>query len=742
LRKSLIALGVLAVALAVPAIPAAAAPAPARSHASLTPVLLPTGDQVNVRTLANGATSAAVLSGGSGVGHTYLGLTLNGDHYEVPASAVPYLNNGLDLSMFDVTALAAAHSAQVPVAVEHTGAAPTVPGLTVTGTSPTVESGYLNPNGAKEFGAALTKHYLADKAANRRTPLFGNATISIPGAHRAAPATPKFVMHTVTIAGNDTNGKADTGALVVLVNVDDNARYESVNEMYQGTAKFSVPVGNYFAAVVYADTDADGNITAEHDVIDSQFAISGDQTLRLDAKRATSQLAMVTPRPSENSGGAFFVTRTDANGVPAGLELAFGAGVPVWISPQPKAVTVGTMNSYPQMWLTSPPAPGTPYAYNLQYATSGIIPAQRYVIKAKDLATLNTNYYSDYATSGLVDVITTFPFEAAIGGFAEQDVPQTMPAAQTLYVPGDPTLSRGTEVIKYTVNSGGVEWFYGMQNERLTNFHAGQVVAENWNQFPLHPSTVVDPGAPADAQDLVVPGATRSGDTESFYLLPFSDNTSGHQGVGLYGEPRDTDSGSWELDENGTKVGGATLGAGAFEVDPQVPVSADPGTLHLSLDASRTGPMYALSTASHTEWTWPSTHQSGTTVPAPWTCSDQSQSTDCSVEPLMTVGYNIDNLDLTGTAPAYLGQGVDLTFGHIDGSASNAAISDATLQYSTDDGKTWQNATVTNTAPGKYHASYVIGTITPDTYVSLKVTAHDATGSAITETITRAYVLN
>lgn len=741
MRKSLIALGAFAVALAVPALPSAAAPAAASSHASLTPVLLPTGDQVNVRTLANGATSAAVLPSGAGVGHTYLGLTLNGDHYEIPASAVPYLNNGLDLSMFDVTALAAGKNAQVPVAVDHTGAAPAVPGLTVTGTSPTVESGYLNPNGAKEFGAALTRHYLADKAANRRTTLFGTATLRTPAAHRATPATPNFTMHTVTIAGNDTNGERDTGALVVLINVDDSVRYAAPNEMYQGTAKFSVPAGNYFAAVAYYDTDADGNITAEHDVFDSQLAITGDQTIRLDAKRATSQLTMVTPRPSQNAGGAFYVERGDANGISLGLQLSFGAGVPVWISPQPKPVTIGTMNSYPQMWLSSPPAPGTPYAYNLQYPASGTIPAQRYLIKAKDLATLNTNYYSDYATSGLIDVVTTYPFEAAVGAFAEQDIPQNMPAAQTLYVPGDPTLSRGTEVVKYTVNTSGFELFYGMQNEPSANFHAGQVVADNWNQFPLHPGTVVDPGAPADALDLLIPGATRSGDTESFYLLPFSDNTPGHQGPGLYNEPRDTDSGSWELDQNGTKIGGAAISAGTFEVDPQVPVSAGPGTLHLSLDANRTGPMYALSTASHTEWTWPSTHQSGTTLPAPWSCSDQAPSSDCSVEPLMTVGYNVNNTDLTGTIfYTGLAQGVDLTFGHIDGAAS-AAISDAALQYSTDDGKTWQNATVTNTAPGKYHASYVINTL-DDTYVSLKTTAHDAAGGAITETITRAYELN
>jgi hypothetical protein len=163
--------------------------------------------------------------------------------------------------------------------------------------------------------------------------------------------------------------------------------------------------------------------------------------------------------------------------------------------------------------------------------------------------------------------------------------------------------------------------------------------------------------------------------------------------------------------------------------------------LHLTLDANRTGPMYELSTASHTEWTWHSTHQQGTTLPAPWNCSDATPGTDCAVEPLMTVGYTVNNMDDYGIVSPEIAQGVDLTFGHIDGAASSA-ITDATVQYSTDDGATWQNATVTSTGNGTYHAGYVIDAIGGTEFVSLKVTAHDAAGGALTETTTRAYKLD
>ncbi|QUQ68874.1 hypothetical protein [Kutzneria sp. CA-103260] len=264
-------------------------------------------------------------------------------------TAVPYLGDGLDLSLFDVTALAASQvaAATVPVSIAHTGAAPNVPGLTVTGSDATTESGYLGQDGADQFGAALTSQYLVDKGKPGKPALFGGAArISRKGAAAAPKANPNFVMRTVTIAGNDTNGRPNTGALVAMINVDDLARYAAASEMFQGTAKFSVPDGNYLALAVYTDTDANGVVTAEHDVFDTQLSISTDQTVQLDAKQATSKLAFSTPKPALNSGGSFWVERGDANGRVEYVQLGFLPGTPVWVSPQLKPVTVGTLSTH------------------------------------------------------------------------------------------------------------------------------------------------------------------------------------------------------------------------------------------------------------------------------------------------------------------------------------------------------------------------------------------------------------
>lgn len=72
--------------------------------------------------------------------------------------------------------------------------------------------------------------------------------------------------------------------------------------------------------------------------------------------------------------------------------------------------------------------------------------------------------------------------------------------------------------------------------------------------------------------------------------------------------------------------------------------------------------------------------------------------------------------------------------GHIQ-PAAGAAITGVKAQVSFDGGTTWQPATVTGSGTS-YQASY---TAPADSFVTLKVTATDAAGGQISETITSAY---
>ena len=69
--------------------------------------------------------------------------------------------------------------------------------------------------------------------------------------------------------------------------------------------------------------------------------------------------------------------------------------------PTARKPTVGTLQTFTSATLTSPPGPGTPYAYNLQYAgPDGLIPPQHYVATRASLATVDERYYQDVRTTG------------------------------------------------------------------------------------------------------------------------------------------------------------------------------------------------------------------------------------------------------------------------------------------------------------------------------------------------------
>jgi hypothetical protein len=104
---------------------------------------------------------------------------------------------------------------------------------------------------------------------------------------------------------------------------------------------------------------------------------------------------------------------------------------------------------------------------------------------------------------------------------------------------------------------------------------------------------------------------------------------------------------------------------------------------------------------------------------------------------MLTLGYAVGGLRPDGSTPSGP-QGLDLTVGHLQQSAGSP-VTGATVQYSTD-GTTWQDATVTPRGDGVFHAGFAA---TTDAFrggdVSLRVTASDAAGATVAETITAAY---
>ncbi len=90
---------------------------------------------------------------------------------------------------------------------------------------------------------------------------------------------------------------------------------------------------------------------------------------------------------------------------------------------------------------------------------------------------------------------------------------------------------------------------------------------------------------------------------------------------------------------------------------------ADPASYPLTVDETRQATWVRQSTASHTEWTFASTHPAGTTLPPGWTC--RNTTLGCTVLPLLNVNYQLQ-VGTDGTAPAGPDQ-LDIAIGHLPG---------------------------------------------------------------------------
>jgi hypothetical protein len=101
---------------------------------------------------------------------------------------------------------------------------------------------------------------------------------------------------------------------------------------------------------------------------------------------------------------------------------------------------------------------------------------------------------------------------------------------------------------------------------------------------------------------------------------------------------------------------------------------------------------------------------------------------------MLTLSYRVGGLSLAGTArPGH--QVLDLTVGHLQ-LAAQSRITDAGVRVSVNGGRTWQRASVRTAGAGHFRAQF---TVPRGRDVTLQVTARDATGATITETIRGAY---
>jgi hypothetical protein len=711
-----------------------AAAAPVRATAR--PVLLINGDQLVLRKTPGGGQSIALLAApGSG---PLSGLDIGQRIETIPADAQPYLGHGMDPSLFDLSSLQRAETGgRLPVQVTFGGRRPALPGVTITRWGRGTASGYLTASSARIFGTALERQARADyaRASFGTDGIFsGGVEIALAGAAaQRTRARPNFAMHALTVTATNLKGKPSTGgSSLVVVNAGDWRKFGDPEEVYStfyhGTAKYSVPAGTYWAIADFANS----TFTSQRIVVLPQFKVTGKTTkVHVSERAATSKLAVVTPRPAVFQIATIAIVRGGLHGT-AATYVALDFGGSLWISPTATKPTVGTLRTYTSAQLTSPAtATGTPYAYNLAFAgPNGTIPGQHFVVAPASLATVNERYYQDVTSTGSWMTFGGFP---AASGFLFALVGSLqLPGLQTQYMSAGPSIVWSSSYFEFASN------FFGSgQNDTFRTYRGGQQLTEDWNQYPLHPQQNVQVLHGSAAQlNPVYASAFRQGNVLSLAPTPFSDNYFGHTGDGLVPSTGVIVTGSYSIYQNGVRIGSGNPENGISPVN----LSSKPAAITFVLNTGRLGDSYPLSPSSRTVWSWRSAPQPAATLPVGWFCGYvivgelAKPVRNCSMQPLLTLGYQVHGLALNGIAPPGQ-QVIGLSVGHIQ-AATSSAITGASAQVSYNDGQSWQPATVTSSGGGNFLISFTApGGVDP----TLRVSAKDAAGGSITESIIRAY---
>jgi hypothetical protein len=764
----------------------AAVPVSAAARVAVTPHARPAagtlpllnGDQVSSVLGSTGRPVLVLRSAVPGFAGTLLHIATGGRNYLIPPDALPYLGRGLDPGLFDaatLASLAASSGGRLPVSLAYRGARPALPGIMITSARAGRASGYLTVASARTFGAALLRQFAADHAgasygsdgmfanglaiALSGVPASaGQALSTLSGLSRAraasdAPRAPRFLMRTLTVHGTNRAGKPDTGDLVLVMNVDNSVRFgggfslfsEAESAFYHGTAKYSLPAGHYWAVGVFTDLKNPKNpaspVTAERLAILPQFTVAGAHSAASISERAaTSRLAVRTPRPAVKLFASSAINRTGKAGTPTGIEIDTFTEFPTWISPTSKRPTVGTLSTYNMADFPSPRTTAQPYFYYIDNRdVSGLVHSQTIVVRAASLATVTARYFADASSVGASMVGGGYPGQLASGlGVA---VYMPLPLRRTeYYTAGSPAVSWGEEFFQNAGTLDTGQWDTGRR------FRPGEQTTDDWNVYPLHSVTNVNTSGGLVSEPVIV-SASRSVNTLTLDLSPFGDNNPAHNSAGyvsVFDGKQTPTTGSYRVDENGVKLaaGDATksLGLDGGDLFTHVKLAPGAGTVTVTLDATRTGQLYTLATATHTVWSWHAAADPGSSLPAGWAC-DWSLTRNravpfgrrCAPQPLLTLDYRVSGLDLTGTVPAGP-QTVAVHVGHM-ALTTGSPVTGLTAQVSFDDGTTWQPATVTGSG-----GSYRVGFTAPASgFVSLRVIATDAAGGSVDETITRAY---
>lgn len=711
--------------LTAPALSATAAARPAAVSGQAVPsvhptrtVILPTGDAVVINKVGDRTSTSVRAADRSGPAGQFVSESLAGRTYVLPGEVRPFLGTVLDPSLFDVTTLATVATAgRIPVTV--TAAASStiaLPGFTATSRSGAVSTGYLASSAAATLRQDLINAWrrVAAPGGVAPTSLFGGVThLALTGA--VGPARPAYPQVTLIIKVRTATGRPSPGGTIALINTDDVRKFVNFVPYSNGEARVSLPYGHYSG--ITDDATFTPTSFVDRIIPIADYTVSRNlQTMTFDARAATVRPSVRTPRPAGLNTFSLEFDRTTAHGG-LGVTTAFGPGQQVYVAPTPAA-------RYGQLdWLTTwslvGPAAGPRYSYDISFASTGSVPArQSHTVTSSQLATVHARYYGDKRRTAEFVRTPFYSFEA--GAFSEFAALPT-PSAVTQYINAPPGAVWFDTLLAYSSNENP---FGGIFFDGARIYAAGSTRAVDWLRGPLAPATE----ARTEGEPAFYCQACRTAGKLAVGLAPVTDTTPGH--IGYLDElPGHGPVSRFDLYRNGVRVGGGPdVTGGLFAV----PSTAATYRIHDTTD--RSADAVVTSTTTSTDLTFRSAATGGGALPKGWVCGIEA-AIKCTVLPLLHATIPLPT-SLADTLPVGAIT-FDFTVARIQGAAP-AAVTSATLSTSTD-GTTFHPATVVALGQGVFRATIVNAPSSAGRGISLRLTASDAGGSTISQTVTAAY---
>ncbi|MFB9683639.1 S8 family serine peptidase [Amycolatopsis plumensis] len=558
--------------------------------------------------------------------------------------------------------------------------------------SPSATSVVVPAHGDADVGVTL------QAGASAAGPQGGRLTATAPGiavqTALGAFLEPESYDVSVRMIGRD--GRFTAG-VATLVDTTTGAAFGVRPFRADGTAVVRVPKGRYDLNAFDVSGDPSGQSRPAAVTLLSRPGqpVTGAVSVILDA-RAGKPLRAVVDRPDARlQGGELGLVSGNPGGTRTNT-LAWIAqpGTELYAASSGNEVTDHTYGLYFRATLAARPPGVDPngYVYQLALLERGRVPADPvFRVRDRDLAVVDTRYHTQGkpAESLRLDDVT-FGFPGADSG-TYQVTAQALPSRRTEYYTTGVAWQHLLAV--YPDPLTDAENNYSYRTYRPGFEHAG------WNRAPVGPAF----GAPQDGW-----GVVRAGN-QLVYAIPLVSGSDPEQ----YTSPPGGLTGTASLSRDGVALATAPSPAvGALAI----PDTA--GTYTLRSVATRSVPWSVVGTAVDVTWTF---REPGLAAP---------------LKPLPLLVVRAEGaVDEQSRAPAGKPFVLALT-AQRQPRAGEFRLADLRVETSTDDGAHW---TVAPTARIGNGGLAVVRNPAGEGFVSLRITARDADGNAVTQTVIRAY---